>query len=256
MIGRVDPRCAVEPPISAQVHTLDRDRALFVRAERQHATVAHRQLVALGFSRHAIAHLVQRRHLRVIHRGVYASGPARPTREARRMAAVLAVGPGAVLSHRSAAALWRLLADDGRAVEVTVERRLRDRDGIRVRSGKLPDDEVITVDGIRVRTVARTILDLAGLLPWPRLERVIDDAELRRLADSTSLRTLLQRYRAAAALGSSTRSSPTTWPPRSRAVSSKSASSPFSSPTPCRALSSTTTSPRSANATSSGPRLA
>ncbi|CAN5606416.1 hypothetical protein BH20ACT17_BH20ACT17_15680 [soil metagenome] len=178
------------------MHTLDRDRdwALFVRAEGQHATVAHRQLVALGFSRHAIAHLVERRHLRVVHRGVYAVGPARPTREARWMAAVLAVGPGAVLSHRSAAALWRLLADDGREVEVTVERRLRDRDGIRVRSGRLPTDEVITVDGIRVTTVARTILDLAGLLPRPRLERVIDDAQLRQLADSTSLRTLLQRY--------------------------------------------------------------
>lgn len=118
MIHGVDPRRAVEPPISAQVHTLDpdRDRALFVRAERQHAMVAHRQLVALGFSRHAIAHLVERHQLRVMHRGVYAVGPARPTREARWMAAVLAVGPGAVLSHRSAAALWRLLADDGRAV--------------------------------------------------------------------------------------------------------------------------------------------
>jgi len=176
------------------VHTLDRDRALFVRAERQHATVAHRQLVALGFSRHAIAHLVERRQLRVMHRGVYAVGPARPTREARWMAAVLAVGPGAVLSHRSAAALWRLLADDGREVEITVERRLRDRDGIRVRSGRLPSDEVATVDGIRVTTVARTILDLAGILPRPRLERIIDDAQLRQLADCTSLRTLLQRY--------------------------------------------------------------
>ena len=110
------------------------------------------------------------------------------------MAAVLAVGTGAVLSHRSAAALWRLLADDGRAVEISVDRMLRGRDGIRVRSGRLPTDEVTTVDGIRVTTVARTILDLAGLLPRPRLERVIDDAELRQLADATSLRTLLHRY--------------------------------------------------------------
>lgn len=110
------------------------------------------------------------------------------------MAAALAVGPGAAVSHRSAAALWRLLPDDGCEVEITVDRRLRDRNGIRVRSGRLPADEVTTVDGIPVTTVARTILDLAGLLPAPRLERVMDDAEVRRLADVTSLQTLLQRY--------------------------------------------------------------
>lgn len=194
MIGRMDPRCALEPLISARVHTLDRDLALSVRAGRQHATVAHRQLVALGFSRHAIAHLVKRRYLRVVHHGVYAVGPARLTREGRWMAAVLAIGPGAVLSHRSAAALWGLLADDGRDVAVTVDRRLRARDGIRVRSGRLPADEVTTVDRIPVTTVARTILDLAGVVPAPRVERVMDDAEVRQLADATSLQALLQRY--------------------------------------------------------------
>jgi len=194
MIDGMDPGCALEPPIPAQLHRLHRDRALSVLAERQHGTVAHRQLTAIGFSRHAIAHLIERCHLRVVHRGVYAVGPARLTRTARWMAAVLAAGPGAALSHRSAAALWRLLPDDGRDVEITMDRRLRDRDGIWARSGKLPKDEVTTVDGIPVTTVARTIIDLAGLLSRPRLERVMDDAEVRQLADVTSLRTLLRRY--------------------------------------------------------------
>lgn len=185
---------AVKPPPAAQVQKLGRDRALAVLAGRQHTIVAHRQLVTLGFSRHTITHMVDRSRLRVVHRGVYAVGPARLTREARWMAAVLAAGPAAVLSHRSAAALWRLISDDGRVVEVTVDRDLRPRTGVHARFTKLRDDELTTVDGVSVTTVARTILDLAAVLPRQRLERAMDEAEVRQLTDATTLPALLDRH--------------------------------------------------------------
>ena len=77
-------------------------------AERQHGVVATRQLAALGLARGGVARRAQAGRLHRIHRGVYAVGHPVLTVDGRRMAAVLAAGPGAVLSHRSAAALWDL----------------------------------------------------------------------------------------------------------------------------------------------------
>ncbi|MDX6691756.1 MAG: hypothetical protein QOG15_3213, partial [Solirubrobacteraceae bacterium] len=127
-------------------------------------------------------------------RGVYAVGPRRLTRAGRWMAAVLAVGPDAVVSHRSAGALWGMIGRDGGDVEVSVHRELRDRAGICIHLADLPPDEITVIDAIPVTTAARTLLDLAAVLTRPQLERALHEADIRRLWDVTGLHALLDRY--------------------------------------------------------------
>jgi len=88
------------------------DPAIATLAHRQHGVVARRQLVDLGLGPKAIEYRVAIGRLHAIHRGVYAVGHRRLTREGARMAAVL-VAEGAVLSHRSAAALWGIWSTGG-----------------------------------------------------------------------------------------------------------------------------------------------
>jgi hypothetical protein len=84
--------------------------------------VARRQLLAFGFSRKAIDRRVQCGRLHGIHRGIYAVGHSNLTGYGRWMAAVLASGPSALLSHRSAAALWDLLPTSKMLIDVTAIR--------------------------------------------------------------------------------------------------------------------------------------
>jgi hypothetical protein len=109
------------------------------------------------------------------------------------MAAVLACGPGAVLSHRSAAALWGLL-DVSSQPEVTRPGKFRKRPGIVARFGAIPADERAVKDGIPVTTVPRTILDLAGLGKRRQTQRAAHAAEVRQLTDNLSIPDLLTRY--------------------------------------------------------------
>jgi very-short-patch-repair endonuclease len=93
------------------------------------------------------------------------------------MAAVLACGPGAVLSHTSAAALWRLLPQRG-LVHVTVPGEARHRYGIRVhRSRTLASDQITRRDNIPVTTPSRTLADLRRLLPQPQFTAALRQAE-------------------------------------------------------------------------------
>lgn len=107
------------------------------------------------------------------------------------MAAVLTVH-GAVLSHRSAAALWAIRPSE--RIEVTVARAVRRRARIRIHQARLAPDEVTTRDGIRVTTPARTLLDLAAILTPHDLERAATQAEIHRLGSPTSLEALVARY--------------------------------------------------------------
>jgi very-short-patch-repair endonuclease len=116
-------------------------------------------------------------------------------RERRWMAAVLACGPGAVLSHRSAAALWRIGSDWNGPVEVATARSTRSRPGIRRHTARLPADEVSVERGIPVTTVPRTLFDLAAVLPLDAVEKAMREAEYLRLHDRLSLRDLLARRR-------------------------------------------------------------
>ena len=149
-------------------------------AARQHGVVSRRQLVDAGLVARSIAHRVETGRLIRLHRGVYAVGHRPPSPHARMIAAVLACGPGAVLSHRSAAALWGLARWD-RPVEVTA-RNARRHAGILVhRSRTLTRADVTRHYGIPVTSPARTLADLARVLDPPSLTRAVNDARLRHL---------------------------------------------------------------------------
>jgi very-short-patch-repair endonuclease len=110
------------------------------------------------------------------------------------MAAVLACGPDAVLSHLAAARLWRLIPQTPAWPEVTRPEYFRRRPGIVSHRTLLPADERTSLDRIPVTTVPRTILDLASVFDRPRLERAINEVELRGLTDRLSIPDLLARH--------------------------------------------------------------
>lgn len=173
--------------------TVPFERRLAAVAEPQHGVFSHRQLRELGLGRSGIARRVRTGKLRRVHRGVFYAGHGPITRLGRFMAAVLAAGPGAALSHRSAAVLWALLRSAPAQPEVTVPRNGgRGHDGITVHRSPLTPSEITVHDGIPVTTVARTLIDLADVVSRRALERAFDQAEIKRL-DCTGLRVLPNR---------------------------------------------------------------
>lgn len=145
-------------------------------ADRQHGVISRRQLLELGLSSDAIAHRLARGRLHQLHRGIYAVGRPKVSLHGKWMAAVLACGPEALLSHRSAAALWGLIDQRGAIVDVTVPATaLRRRPGIRAhrRGPPLPRAEH---EGVPVLSVAATLLDLAAD-DDPRLESAVNAAD-------------------------------------------------------------------------------
>jgi hypothetical protein len=163
-------------------------------AEGQHGVVARRQLLDLGFPGTAVDSRVRRAALLPVHRGVYAVGHRRLTMEGRWMAAVLAAGPDAVLSHRSAGQLWGILPRSGTVPEVTAPRQLRTRPRICAHMYRVVGDEVELVEGIPTTSVSRTLLDLAALLDPPALERAMNEAGVLHLTSRVSPQELLDRY--------------------------------------------------------------
>lgn len=164
-------------------------------AGRQHGVVARRQLLALGMGRQAIGGRVRRQLLHPLHRGVYAAGHRLITTDGRRMAAVLACGERAVLSHRSAGRLWRVLPPAEELIEVTCRSgRSAERPGIVAHRSPLAPDETTTAAEIPVTSVFRTIFDLAAVAPKREVERAFHEAEVRRLTDRVSLPMLLERH--------------------------------------------------------------
>ena len=164
-------------------------------AERQDGAVSTTQLHRAGLGRGAIQHRVRRGRLHRSHRGVYAVGHPRLTPRGHLWAAVLACGgPGAaVLSHRSAAAVWDLLPSPAK-FDVTTLGNSRSTKTIRVhRSTTLTPADITHHDGLPVTTVARTLIDLATTLTPHRLERVVHRAEHLRLLDTHSLNAQFAR---------------------------------------------------------------
>lgn len=186
------------------VDVLHADRALVELARTQHGVVAARQLLVLGLGRRGIEHRISEGRLRPIHRGVYLAG-AVPAALSYEMAAVLAAGEDAVLSHHAAAALWGLTSSRPPILDVTVPGSARrTRPGLRVhRARRLDDRDVTTRHGIPVTTAARTLLDIAASMPERDLARAAEQAEVLRLADRRSLERLVTRspgHRGVAAL--------------------------------------------------------
>lgn len=155
--------------------------------------VEARQLLARDISRHQISRLVRAGHLHPRHRGVYAVGHTVVSQRGLWMAAVLAVGEGAALSHQSAAALWGL--GPVRSLITVTAPKERRRPRLKVHVHRLQPDEVTVRDGIPVTTAARTLLDLAAVVPQDQLERALREAEVQGLADRTPLPVLLERHR-------------------------------------------------------------
>jgi very-short-patch-repair endonuclease len=110
------------------------------------------------------------------------------------MAAVLFCGSDAVLSHRSAVALWGIRDPSSRAIEVTAPVKSRSRGGIQRHFALLPGDEVTVERGIPVTTVPRSIFDLAAIASVDAVESALRQSEYLRLHDRLSLPDLLERY--------------------------------------------------------------
>jgi predicted transcriptional regulator of viral defense system len=154
-------------------------------------------LRAAGLSRNEIEGRLSSGRLLCVHRGVYAVGHRLLGARARWLAAVLACGDGAVLSHRSAAMLWGLRPSAPVTPEVTIPSRngRRQREGLVIhRATNLPQAEVTHREGIPVTTPARTLLDLAAVVGRHDVERAMEAAERLRLFDLGALREVLTRH--------------------------------------------------------------
>lgn len=174
----------------------DTDRVIGALAADRWGVVSRGQLLDAGLSRKQVANRVRAGRLLRLHRGVYAVGHARLRREGRWLAAVLAVGPGAVLSHRDAAGLHDLRPANHASIDVTTTANRPDEPGVRVhRTRSLDAQDVTTVSGIPVTTVARTLVDLAGQIPHDHLTKAIKEAERQRTFDLRAVEAVMARTR-------------------------------------------------------------
>jgi very-short-patch-repair endonuclease len=176
--------------------TAARERAIADLASRQRGLVTRTQLLQAGLTRAAVDNRVKSGRLQPLYRGVYLLGHAHLSDGARELGAVLACGPNAFVSHRSAAGLWHLYPAQSTEVDITVVgRNPGSKRGIRVhRAPALGRSEIRRLGGIPLTSPARTILDLAGSVASRELERAYAEAETRRLVRRNELLALLARY--------------------------------------------------------------
>jgi hypothetical protein len=172
------------------------DAALAAIANEQHGPFGLDQLRELGLGARGVQKRVAAGRLHRIHHAVYSLVPRELlTWEGLYMAAVIACGPGAVISHRSAARLHELRSYGHTKIDVTVPRRSRRRhDGVLVHcSTTLADKDVTVVNNIRVTTVARTLFDLAEVVTQRQLERAFDQAEILQVLNARAINDQLAR---------------------------------------------------------------
>ena len=163
--------------------------SLWAVARRQHGVVTRGQLIELGFSPDAVKHRVRRGRLHPVWRGVYAVGRPELTRHGLFMAAVLACGTEAALSHASAAALWGIRPQRADDIEISMPAHvLRRRPGITAHRRCLTEQEKTVRHGIPVTSPATTIVDLAPGLTRHELETAINEADKLDLIDPEALR--------------------------------------------------------------------
>jgi very-short-patch-repair endonuclease/predicted transcriptional regulator of viral defense system len=168
--------------------------ALAELAGGQWGVVSLAQLQALGIGARAVQRRAQAGRLRRVHRGVYAVGGAVLPREGRWLAAVLACGEGAVLSHLSAAVHWNLLQYDAPQPEVTAPASRHRVPGIRLhRSRSLDAQDTRTHQGIPTTTVHLTLLDIAAQVPEHHLERALAQAEKLQLYHHRAVQDVIAR---------------------------------------------------------------
>ena len=172
-----------------------RHQALAKLAKRQYGVVSIRQLTGpLGYSRSAVDRAIQAGRLHRLHRGVFAVGHTRIPLHGKCLAAVLACGPDALLSHRSAAWLWGLVKGSPAPFEVTTPIPRKARKPIRIHHSRIltVDDRVLR-EGIPATALPRTLLDCAASEDFWLLQRMLERSEELRLFDLGPVEALLER---------------------------------------------------------------
>src|SRR4051795_3682340 len=172
------------------------ERALSTIAVRQHGVLTSAQLAAAGVGQRGVSRRVADGRLGRLHRGVFLLGRLIGP-WTREMAAVLACGATAVLSHRSAAVLWGVLRAWYGLPEVTVtDGRSRGRPGLRVyRTTRLDPRETRRREGVPVTAPARTLFDIASVIPERDLARAVEEAQVLRLVTPRELENIAGRGR-------------------------------------------------------------
>ena len=170
------------------------DDVIATLAADQYGVVTRAQLVTAGLGRGQISRRLAAGRLHRLHAGTYAVGHRAPRREARWLAAVLACGDGAALSHRSAASLWRIREAEGPLPDVTTPTGSRRRHpNIAVHRAALLEHDLDARAGISVTSPARTLVDLAHELDRGALRRALSEAQFLRLFDLAATRAALIR---------------------------------------------------------------
>jgi predicted transcriptional regulator of viral defense system len=153
--------------------------------ERQHGVVERSQLRELDFSDDEIDARLATGFLHELHRGVYAVGRPAVSNRGRWLAAVLACGPDAALSHTSAAALWGIVSDDENQTHVSVPATCHPRHPNIKAHRRTPMPVVSEVDGIPVTTPLATLVDIARPRQVWALERAVNRRTSSALCGST-----------------------------------------------------------------------
>jgi very-short-patch-repair endonuclease len=170
-----------------------RSQRAWALAKQQHGVVARRQLLGLGFSRQAIEHRLRTGRLHAIHSGVYAVGRGDLSDHGRWMAAVLACGDEAVLSHSSAAALWRIGFEQRGVIELSLPSPFQKRRrGLWIhRQPSLRPRDITREYGIPCTAPVQTLIDMALRLERQGVERMINEADKYNLTHPPQLREAL-----------------------------------------------------------------
>jgi predicted transcriptional regulator of viral defense system len=164
-------------------------------ARLQNGVITRRQMVDAGLTPAVVKARIGSGQLHRLHRGVYAVGDPALLPFASRSAALLAAGPSAVLSYRSAAAVWSLAADDPAVVDVTlVGENARRRGGVRIhRVSVLNAADVSARSNLRLTSPARTLIDFAAGATVSEMEHALAEARALRLITDARLEAALSR---------------------------------------------------------------
>jgi hypothetical protein len=189
--------------MTGKVRHAQREWGLEALATQQHGVISHAQLIGLGFDEQWIERRLRERRLNALHRNVYAVGHRRLALRAPWWGALLAYGPGAVLSHQSAAVHWGIRRKQRGAIHVTApcgRQGLRRRTGIWIHRCKFGAEDIARESGFPVTTVARTLFDLAEVVQYDSLKGAAEEADRLKLLRLRELEDICERGRGRRAL--------------------------------------------------------